>query len=261
MKGDATKSENRFKELGVMHLDEGFLAYEVSKDRSGDWRFASLSDVVRREFSWSGLHPVTALNLASYLRFRLSKRDDPIHAMRKRFVYELGVGMIEAIGYVLPRSLSDRPVLIPKQVWEHGELDWNRAEVTGAGFTFTYVRIVMPYESALFKGKGFDIEPMPELGPFALPELQRSALGIAAQSASEPPLPKGKPGRPSQKEAIIQAFHEIDKDPSWQHKPLANAVRVRAQEILGKSDDDGLSQKTIMGHVKPLWDEFRERKT
>lgn len=253
-----------FRDCGVMSLADGFKTHEFTKDRTGDWRFSSLGDVAREEFRSTGFHYVTALNIVSFLKFRGRNRPDVLEEMRTRFVYELSVGLVEAVGYLLPRAERDKPVLIPKQVWEHGHLDWDRAEIAGAGFKFTYVRILMPYASALLKGSSYHIEPMPELAQFVPSEEQRLALdlpsGLPKASPVDPNKAKRRPGRTSHRTAIIQAFDEINKDPTWQNKPLVNAVRTRAKEILGQAGDENLSHDTIITHVGPLWDEFRARK-
>jgi hypothetical protein len=253
-----------FSDCGTLSLEEGFLAYECSKDRFGDWRLLTFSEVCRQELRANGFHIFTAFNVWSYARFRLHFRRAPLEAMRDQFERELSVGLIEAVGYLLPRSETAKPVLIPRQVWEHGDLDWDRAEVTGAGFSFAGIRILMPLSSALLKSGSYYVLPLPELAIFQPSESRRESLGIPAETLSSDDVGQSgvrrNKGRPTLKDEIIRAYHEIEKNPGWSRKELANAIRQNVQEHLGISDDHGLSEDTILGHVRALWDEFRNRK-
>jgi len=239
--------EPPFRECWAMSLGEGFRVFELSKDRSRDWRFMSLRDVLHDELRMSGLHPVTMVNVLSYLRFRfLSRRDDLMGMMRRRFVYELGVGLIEAIGYQLPRAESDKPVLIPQSTWKLGNLDWERAEVSGAGFTFADIRILMPRPSALIKEGSWQLDPVPELRAFEPSEERRLHLGLMARSII---TPKERVGRPSHKDAIERAYEELKPHDGLTDKELFHRIREHVQRSKGLTDVKGLGDSAIQKHV------------
>lgn len=243
MTGKNNGRSSLFSDCAVMSLSDGFLAYEASKDRSHDWRFSNFYDVAREEFRSSGFHLFTVLNIASYLRFRRRYSDDPILAMRERFEYELSVGMVEAIGYPLPRQESHKPVLIPHEVWKHCVFDWDRAEVEGAGFKFTYIRILMPYSSALLKDTSFNLEPLPDLGVFAPSDAQRKALGLEA-------IKTRRTTKTTYREQILRAFEELGDDGSRTDQQLAHEIRKLVKQWEGLTSDKSLGDDAILKHIR-----------
>ena len=79
-------------------------------------------------------------------------------------------GKLAALGYSLPRQHEDKPVLLNQDVWT-GSVDWQSSEVKGKGLHYTSVKLVE------YKWRD--------------------------------PSKKRRPGRPSDKDAILIAFEEL----------------------------------------------------
>ena len=257
-------AEPQFRDWGVLTLADGFRVFELSKVRSGDWRFMSLRDVLADEYRSSGIHLVTFLNVASYLRFRRRNQEDVQVSMRRRFVYELGVGLVEAIGYLAPRAEQDKPVLIPRRVWQIGHLNWEQAQFEGAGLTFVDVRIPIPFSSALLDDATVPVEPIPELRPFTDSDERRQWLGLpvsaAARLVESITLAAKRMGRPSHRAAIECAYEALKPHDGLADKELFHRIREHVKCAEGLNNDKGLGDSAIQKHVRRLRLGDRERK-
>lgn len=249
----------------IMSLGEGFRAYDSSANYSHSWHCASTLDTLLHIAKQSGFSITLLFNLYFYARWRARNTPAPLDFRRSKFVWELSVGLAEAVGYLQPRHEHDKPVLIPRDVWKHGTLDWTRAELVGSGFSFTYVQVLMPFSSVLVADNSYIMKLVPLLAHFEPTETRRNYLGLAAETiqndAQEKSQPRMKDGRPTHKDAIIQAFHETKINSAWKNKQLANAVRVRAKEILDQTGDGGLSDSTILRHIGDEWKKIRDGKS
>ncbi|QPZ89691.1 hypothetical protein [Thioclava electrotropha] len=255
------KGQERHFDWGVLPLSEGFRAYETSRNRTDDWRFMSLLDVVRKQFKQNGFHIFTLRNTARYVRLRLRRQIDPLDAMRISFVWELSVGLADAIGYFLPRSADDNPVLIPKESWKHGTFDWDKAELTGSGFIFADVRVLMPHSSWLVKDHSYDVETLPALKTFPPSDEHRKALGIPATSgANSSQSEPERLGRPSYRAQIEQAYFELSVRDGLPEKELIYEIRERVKEHTGQTTDKGLGDSAIRKHIIRIRRETPSRK-
>lgn len=243
-------------------LRDGPIAFPCTPYPSARVQFLSTDQKPDLFVRFGGLALVNSLLV---LWDRLFQQPDPVLHARSKFIRALSVGSVDAIGYCVPRTPDACPVLIPSHVWENADLDWNRAEVAGAGFEFTHVRILVAH--SYFDSRQLQIfpEPLPELDRFApsdakfdllaLPTRQEDADKTRADREDAPN------GRPSHKKPILQAYDAIEKDPTWSNKQLAYAIREHVKKAEGLFNDRGLSEDTILGHLKDLWIEFRDRKT
>lgn len=184
---------------------------------------------------------------------------------RARFVHELRFGMLPAIGYLLPRAEGARPRLIPKEVWENPQFDWARAEVSGAGWAFAHVQIVMNDNFPEAKGTDVYGEALPELAPFLPSEDERAAWHIPAglpDKVSSDAVPKqqgsdtqgaavvpAKMGRPSFKADIRRAYDELKPHDCMTDKALFHEIRQRVMHLQGLPNDKGLGDAAIKKHV------------
>lgn len=252
-----------FDDWAVTSLQDGFRAHDSSTDSAHSWQCSPTMDTLRQIVRQSGLNITLPINLFFYARWRLSNKPAPLEFRRSKFVWELSVGLAEAIGYLKPRQPNDKPVLIPQNVWAYGDLDWDRAELVGSGFSFTYVRILVPFSSALVADKSYNMEQQPLLARFDPSEERRIRLGLIVGSDADAETSsldqERNSGRPSRKEEIVRAFHEVDKDVQWSKKALANAVREQVKSNAESSDETGLSRDSILLHVAELWEEFMRK--
>ncbi|UWQ95545.1 hypothetical protein K3728_18075 [Rhodobacteraceae bacterium M385] len=257
-------SISQLGEWMVMSLEDGFHAYD--KTSGLKWPPEGSTSGVEVRQTWrDGWNAPPQEKRGFWLdKLRAKPQMTEQEYRRAHFVRLLSVGQAEAIGFLLPRSEGDRAVLIPQEVWEKCTLDWDTRNLSGAGFDFAHVQILMPEHSVLLKNGVYIPQPLPPLAVFEPSEARRLSLGLPsdgpAYSSTEPETTQKSLGRPTLKSAVIQAFEEIEKDPTWQQKQLSNAIRDRVKSNLGVASDDGLSIGAIMGHVRPLWNEFRGRK-
>ncbi len=197
---------------------------------------------------------------------------------RARFVHDLRFGTLPAIGYLSPRTEQTRQRLIPMDVWINGQLDWDRAEVCGAGLSFTHVQILMSDNFPEARGTDVYGEPLPDLAPFEPSEEMRLRWGIPAgareSDAATPPHSAGshtvvpedenaapvRTGRPSHKFAINQAFEELKPHDAMTDKQLFQAIRDWVKTQQGSMSDKGLGDSAIQKHVIQLRKEERTRK-
>ncbi len=256
-------SGGTFDDWAVMSLRDGFRAYDASADYSHSWQCSSTMDALRRIVLQSGLNITLPTNLFFYARWRFSNKPVPLEFRRSKFVWELSVGLAEAIGHLKPRQPNDKPVLIPQDVWAHGDLDWDRAELVGSGFSFANVRVLMPISSVLVADHSYNMEHQPLLARIEPSEERRVRLGLVVGSEVDAETGSGDQqrnfGRPSRKEEVVRAFHQLDKDLTWSKKALAIAIRKQVKLNAESFDETGLSQDSILGHVAELWDEFKRK--
>lgn len=196
-----------------------------------------------------------------------------IAVLRDRFIWAMQRGLNNAIGYLHPRDETSLPVLIPKRAWDHPSINWDTAGISGAGFHFVDLRVLIStlnYEMHdLFCG----FDPVTELAPFRPSDQEREQLGIATFAVPIAPQPEPEPepeklspsvpstqtGRPTLKDEIIAAFHAIEKDMNWTNKKLAVAVREQVKKDIDKQDDKGLGDDAILKHLLLLWRDYKNR--
>lgn len=249
------------RDCGVMSLENGFYAYERSRDRSRDWPFINLRRAILNECASNGFSSATAYNIGQLLRRHFRKTKGPLEIMRGTFQRELSGGLAEAIGYQLPRKPDDRPVFIPQEVWKYGVLDWDRAQVSGVGFELAHIKVVMPFSSYLVKDGGDEIEPMPLLSKFYPSEVQRKRWGLKAETDGQAVLAVSKTrGRPSYGDDIREAYDEIPDHSVLTNQQLFNEIRERVMRKHKTDDAAGLGDSTIQKHVTRFRRERRDRK-
>lgn len=248
-------------ELGewmVMSLEEGFHAYDTTSGLK--WPPERSASGIGVHHVWrDGWNAPPEKQGASWLSiFRTKRQVTEQDYRRAHFVWILSTGQAEAIGYLLPRHEHDRAVLIPQEAWVNCNLDWDTGRLSGAGFEFAHVRVLMPDRSFLLKNGIYFPEPLPPLAPFEPSEAQRLLRGIpvSSNSGSSHASQPSPPGRPTLQNAIVDAFGSVDKDPNWTQKELCNAIRAHVKAAHGLLSDKGLGQKTIMRHVGRLWSDF-----
>ncbi len=197
-----------------------------------------------------------------------SERPDP----RTGLIRELSVGSLVAIGYLAPRSVSDRPVVIPSEYWLNANPNFSENTLSAAGFDFVHVQIVFRNHTGfpeIQHVNGWAARPLPELSVFGPSEHTRQDWGLPTVEASicddqpsdesaQELSTKRKMGRPSLKNDILAAFDAIEKNAGWSEKQLADAVRQRVKEVTGKPNDNGLGFDAVMKHLRPLWQDFKK---
>lgn len=253
---------SRLGEWMVMSLEEGFHAYD--KTSGLKWPPERSTAGVNFHHVWrDGWNAPPAKKQGSWLsRLVPQPRETEREYREAHFEWVLATGQAEAIGYRLPRRETDRPVLIPEEAWEKCRLCWKTATLSGGGFEFGHVRILMPERSALLKNGLYFLDQIPPLERFEPSEADRIRKGIPVALEIDGPLAaqNNQPGRPSNKAAILDAFSAIEKNPNWNQKELTNSVREHVLAEHGLQSDDGLSHKTIMRHVEDLWSDFKGQK-
>lgn len=208
-----------------------------------------------------------------------SERPDP----RKGLLRELTNGTLVTIGYLLPRSVNDRPVVIPSEYWLNANPNFDENALAAAGLDFVQVQVVFNNVGGypeVQQGNGWVIRPLPELARFGPSEAFRQRWDLPAVEADQvvnsmpeigvdvpeqaphaneapPPLPRRKIGRPTYQADIVSAFRAIEKNPNWTEKELAAAVRDRVKSDIGKVDDKGLGDHAILKHVRPMWHDLK----
>jgi hypothetical protein len=168
-------------------------------------------------------------------------------------------------------------VLIPAEVWDKGQIDWDCAEVFGAGFHFVNVRVLITVSNYDRWGLPYFVEALPALGAFAPSEARRARLSLpvaqddpdnmsadatgsgvshpSGEADVAPPLtkpPANPRGRPTKKDVITAAYHAIEKDPNWLNKTLVDAIREQIKASSPEIDSKGLSDQTILRVVRSL---------
>lgn len=252
-------SSSRLDKWMVMSLADGFHAYDETSGLK--WPPEGSTAGVDVHHVWDdGWNTPPEERRSSWLdKFRAKPQMTEREYRRAHFVWNLSVGQAEAIGYLLPRQENDRAVLIPRETWIYGNLHWDTGTLSGAGFEFAHVRILMPEGSYLLKNGIYFLQPLPLLAPFEPSEAERLTKGIPISpdttgSTAAQPSPSG---RPSKQIAIQDAFHAIDKDLNWTQKMLCNAICEYVKAVTGQQSNEGLTQKTIMRHVDKLWSDFK----
>jgi hypothetical protein len=130
--------------------------------------------------------------------------------MQEALLSESRKGKYILLGYLLPRNPSDPPVRIPDDLLEQRYVDWHNSAIKGAGLEFANVRsikapkIIPPTEDRL--------KPTIKSGkPVAIPESRR------------------KPGRPSAKPLMEEAYNALDRngelDPSATKRAIADCIQ------------------------------------
>lgn len=210
----------------------------------------------------------SALTSLDILDDALSPAHGDIEAQdRARFVHELRFGMLPAIGYLMPRTEHARPRLIPKEVWVNGKFDWKRAEITGAGWSFTHLQIVMNANFPESRDNALYGEALPELAPFEPSEAERLQWGIPAGERDIEPEPaapvdakapheeqpvtdlQSKIGRPSHEHEIRKAYEALKPHDGMTNKQLFHAIRELVKERNGLTTDNGLGDSGIQKKV------------
>lgn len=137
---------------------------------------------------------------------------------------QLFSGALLGYGYAVPRHPTDTPALIPKDVWR-GRIKWEDSSVKGNGLEFLVVR-ALPRKS---------------------PKLEKIEVR--------------KPGRPTRKPQIIEAFRALEAEGKIKrensltsHYPL---VRNKVAALFPDEQDTkrGLGDKALYQHLAPLFGE------
>ena len=124
----------------------------------------------------------------------------------------------QLVGYLLPRSIDDLPILIPPELIQlHYVTDWDSSVISGNGLVFVAVRVV-------------------------------PAERIDEPSCAEP---RNKLGRRSRKDEIIATYSRLRAKKIRQEDERGTVIKLIYEELkhLGAS---GLSAKTIWRHVSSL---------
>lgn len=266
---DAKQAGDSCQEAGqtwiTLSLQDGFAADSIHQTGRGLDRINSTFwQRCRAAFERNQFHPTTVLDIWDDARHCLFVPVDVNDILRQRFRDALRTGLCDAIGYTLPRDPTALPVLIPSHVWEHGELDWDKAELSGAGFAFTRVRILMAVSIFERHNLHYAPEPLGALAPFTPSDEKRELLGLAAETLcvdamqDDPREAKSKGGAPTFRDDIKAAFAAIEKDPNWTEKELAIEIRNRVKAETGRESDKGLGNDAILGHVRKQWQRFKD---
>jgi hypothetical protein len=264
------------KELFVMALSEFFKGYATIREARHVPVTASMK--AKNLLSISQIVLTTLMGVrdpkAPMEIFTVSsERPDP----RKGLLRELTNGTLVTIGYLLPRSVNDRPVVIPSEYWLNANPNFDENALAAAGLDFVQVQVVFNDVGGypeVQQGNGWVIRPLPELARFGPSEAFRQRwdlpaveadqvantmpeIGVdvpeQAPHANEAPPPPQKIGRPTYQAHIVAAFSAIEKDLNWTEKQLSAAVRDRVKADIGKVDDKGLGDDAILKHVRPMW--------
>ena len=147
----------------------------------------------------------------------------------------LQVGVIQGVGYRMPRETEGQAQLVPMDLW-HAKVDWHQDRVSGHGLAFTGVRVVPPLGTDL-------IETLP------LTE---------AASAAPGDIETARPGRPSRRNEIINAYRQATEtgevSPQWALNRQVSAImrHLRQNTPDEQWSDVGLSEDTVRRTIKVL---------
>jgi hypothetical protein len=161
--------------------------------------------------------------------------------MKWTLVEDLRYGSLKAVGYCLPRGVTDGPVFIPPDVW-FGHVEWGKNEVHGAGLSFVTVRICderwFSVDDGVDEDGEADLDASLPADPFPVKFELPADCGLN--------LPEmRKVGRPSARDVVLQAYASIEKDYS---KPLSahiSAIQQKAMSILNTKSDKNLKEDAI----------------
>lgn len=172
--------------------------------------------------------------------------------LKARLIYELEKGIERGIGYLMPRSLQDKPIPIPAEAWA-GEVDWENNELRGAGLHFVGVRIRIPTWSLLLEKSGVVPSPMPELANALCAETEQVESNSGSGGTVSNPLPTAieppSKGRPSDKDALLEAMRRLPLDYKISAESQVEAIRQLALIILDGKPKTGLKRKTILKYI------------
>ena len=152
--------------------------------------------------------------------------------MRAQLCALLKSGSLLAYGFCLPRSASDTPVQVPRDLLSGPFVDWEKSTIKGHGLEFVAVRVVSPSIAAQHKVPNKD----------------------------DSPQEKRKPGPRSGEQAIIDAYTALltagkinaDTPP----KVICSEVQVYAQEQISSAfpRGRGLSERSIRRALRRFLD-------
>ncbi|MCR9215531.1 MAG: hypothetical protein NXI13_17600 [Proteobacteria bacterium] len=146
---------------------------------------------------------------------------DVIKDWQKEFLELTTSGKVQSIGFSAPRSPESSPKFIPQDTWE-GWVNWQEGAISANGLSFVGVRIV---------------------NPKALSNKQLNEIKI---------------GRPSKKDQITKAFHELENEGlinfSGPMRTNYPAIRRWIQTNFpdAENGERGLGDKTMARIVNPL---------
>lgn len=153
--------------------------------------------------------------------------------LRNRCLTLIRDGHVLALGYVVPRAITDVPAPVPDDLWRH-PIQWEKSAVSGNGLHMEAVRLA--------------------------PRHWIDQIMSDHRAKQQPPiLPAPSPprGRPSHKQAVIDAFEQLaaagkidlGRDRA-DHYPMIRAI-VMQQSGGG---EEGLSDNTLQRLLKPHFD-------
>ncbi|MFC7334790.1 hypothetical protein [Rhodocista pekingensis] len=158
-----------------------------------------------------------------------------MEAMRASCLALIQEGRVLALGYALPRAVTDRPVPVPAELWQH-PVDWEGSRLAGNGLRMEAVRLALPHW---------------------LPQIMADAAAAAVGTVTPRPAPRG---RPSKRDAVIAAFrHLADAGSIRPERPLAEHYPAIRALVMQATDGTpaGLTDKTLHRLLKPLFDRLR----
>jgi len=175
------------KELFVMALSEFFKGYATIREARHVPVTASMK--AKNFLSISQIVLTTLMGVrdpkAPMEIFAVSsERPDP----RKGLLRELTNGTLVTIGYLLPRSVNDRPVVIPSEYWLNANPNFDENALAAVGLDFVQVQVVFNNVGGypeVQQGNGWVIRPLPELARFGPSEAFRQRWDLPAVEADQ----------------------------------------------------------------------------
>lgn len=167
--------------------------------------------------------------------------------LRESVIEPLRRGDLHAIGVAIPSEEGELPIPISCDQW-YNPVIWETSRLDGNARDFASVRVIFERDDGALERSNVNWEPFLGTLPADNPPLK---IEIPAQKEAQKPV-----GRPTRKDAIQDAFKEINPQSKKEASLRFLEIQSLSMELNGDTSKDGYSRVTINRHIKKLRDKL-----